>query len=155
MHSVIIQRWNDIVNSKDEVYILGDVSFGKVGATVDILNRLNGIKTLIIGNHDTDLIKHQEFIDCFKGGMFDLLERKFNGKHYVMCHYPMLAWNKSHYGAINLFGHLHSSWRGNKNQINVGMDCHNLCPISIDDLPSLLELLPENDRPSIGNKSFT
>lgn len=154
MHNVIIERWNDKVAANDEVFILGDVSFGKLGATVDVLNKLKGTKTLVLGNHDIKLKKEQEFIDCFKGGVFDLLERKFNGKYYIMCHYPMLSWNKSHYGSINLFGHLHSSWKGNKNQINVGMDCHNLCPISIDEIPSLLESLPENDLPAIGNKSF-
>lgn len=145
MDEKLIDNWNGLVKPTDEIYILGDLSFHKLNKTVEILNRLNGKKCCISGNHDSHLIKHQEFIDCFEGRLFDLLDHKINGTYYVMCHYPMLSWNRSHYGAINLFGHLHSSWKGNKQQLNVGMDCHNLCPINIEEVSVLLSELPDKD----------
>nr|QMP83091.1 MAG: hypothetical protein [Caudoviricetes sp.] len=146
MDEQLIQNWNNVVKENDECYILGDLSFHKLNKTVEILNRLSGKKAIIVGNHDAHLIKHQEFIDCFEGRVFDLLDHKINGKHYVMCHYPLRAWNRSHWGSINLFGHLHSKWKGNKQQLNVGADVHNLTPLSIEEIPAILESLPEEQR---------
>jgi calcineurin-like phosphoesterase family protein len=146
MNDTIVERWNSKVSKNDEIFILGDVSFGKLKETVDFLSRLNGKLCLVSGNHDVHLTKHQEFIDCFDGRVFDLLDHKINGKHYVMCHYPLRAWNRSHYGAINLFGHLHSKWKGNRQQLNVGMDLWNLTPLAIEEIPSILESLPEDEN---------
>lgn len=146
MNEVIVDRWNAKVPNDAETYILGDVSFGKLKDTVDFLNRLNGKKCLVIGNHDTHFLGKQEFIDCFEGRIFDILDHKINKKHYVMCHYPMLAWNRSHYGAVQLFGHLHSKWKGNRQQLNVGMDLWNLSPLEIGELPAILESLPEQQN---------
>mgnify|MGYP006289053705 CR=1 FL=1 len=145
MDEVLIQNWNDKIKEKDEVYILGDLSFHKPNKTVEILKRLNGKKCLIDGNHDLKYLKHNEFIEQFDGRVFSILDHKINGKHYVMCHYPMMAWNRSHYGAINLFGHLHSNWKGNNKQLNVGVDVHNLSPICIDEIEGLLNSLPERN----------
>ena len=54
MNEIIVKNWNDKIGKNDSVYILGDVSFGKPSATIQLLNRLNGRKKLIVGNHDTD-----------------------------------------------------------------------------------------------------
>lgn len=143
MDEKIIQNWNNTVKPNDEVYLLGDISFHKLNKTVELLNRLNGKKLLIWGNHDAKYFGKQEFIDCFEGRIFDLLDHKINKKHYVLCHYPLRAWNRSHYGAVNLFGHLHSRWKGNKKQLNVGMDLWNLTPLSIEEIHSILDTLPE------------
>jgi calcineurin-like phosphoesterase family protein len=142
MDEVLIERWNSKVKENDEIYILGDFSFHKVNKTVEILGRLSGKKCLIVGNHDNHLINHDPFKEMFVG-YYDLLDNKIAGKHYVMCHYPLLSWNRSHYGSVNLFGHLHSSWKGNRQQLNVGMDCHNLYPIAFEEIDSLLAALPE------------
>ena len=47
-----IRNWNMVVGTDDHVWHLGDVSFGTIEATENILSRLNGIKHLITGNHD-------------------------------------------------------------------------------------------------------
>lgn len=143
MHTEIIKRWNSKVSKGDEVYILGDVSFGKDFETVEILDQLNGEFCLVIGNHDEKILRSNSFKKKFSGGFADIIDTKINGKHYVMCHYPLMTWNRSHHGSINLFGHLHSKWKGNSQQLNVGMDCHNLTPICIDDIDDILKELPE------------
>lgn len=150
MHNVIINNWNSKITNDDIVYILGDISFGKLNETVDILVQLNGKKLILIsGNHDNQLVRQESFRTCFSQ-IFPLLEIKVNGKDYTLCHYPMLSWNKSHINSYQLFGHLHSKWKGNNQQLNVGMDCHNLTPINFDDIPSLLSKLP--DREDFFNK---
>lgn len=50
MNLHIISEWNKIVNKRDVTWILGDITMEK--ANYDILNELNGIKKVILGNHD-------------------------------------------------------------------------------------------------------
>jgi calcineurin-like phosphoesterase family protein len=47
----IISQWNKKVHKRDTVYILGDVTM-ESSKPYPLLNRLNGIKKVILGNHD-------------------------------------------------------------------------------------------------------
>ena len=47
MHEYILERWNQKVRKNDEVFILGDLSFGDGLETYDILSKLIGKLTLI------------------------------------------------------------------------------------------------------------
>ena len=51
MNSAIVENWNSRINPTDEVWILGDVSFGELEPTVLTLGQLKGGKRLIIGKH--------------------------------------------------------------------------------------------------------
>jgi calcineurin-like phosphoesterase family protein len=46
----LVERWNTTVTKRDLVWHLGDVVFGTAG--FELLGRLNGIKKLVMGNHD-------------------------------------------------------------------------------------------------------
>lgn len=46
----MINRWNSVVRTQDKVYHLGDVAIPRIG--LKRLERLNGDKVLISGNHD-------------------------------------------------------------------------------------------------------
>lgn len=52
MNEALIQNWNNRVTPEDAVFVLGDVSFGGTYETIDLCSRLNGIKVLVMGNHD-------------------------------------------------------------------------------------------------------
>lgn len=136
MHNDIILKWNNKVFNDDIVYIVGDVSFGKVIETVDILNSLNGNKVLIKGNHDYKLVKDENFRKCFEK-IVDL----YTVDGYTLCHYPMISFLNSHRGGKQLFGHLHSKWKGNTQQYNVGMDCNNMVPICKDEIEENMKKL--------------
>jgi calcineurin-like phosphoesterase family protein len=144
MDETMIDRWNSVVKKQsDLIYILGDFSFHTANETLKILERLNGKKVLICGNHDSRIIKDTSIKKYFDGDMHDYLELKFNNNLYILQHYPLITWNKCRYGAIQLFGHMHSSWAGNKCQLNVGVDTHNLFPYSMDEIHEKLATLPE------------
>lgn len=145
MHQVIEDNWNSKVSDKDIVYVGGDISFGKVTSAVEILNRLNGTKILTPGNHDDNHLKHASFRYCFHD-IKERIEIKYNKILYTISHYPQLSWNKSHIENVSffLFGHEHSRFLGYHNMLNIGMDCHNLTPIHIDEIPDKLKLLPAN-----------
>ena len=74
MDEEIIKRWNRTVTPQDHTYILGDFAFCNAEKAIQHLQRLNGKKTLIIGNHDTKLIKNEESI---------LLMAPISGKRFV------------------------------------------------------------------------
>lgn len=47
----VINQWNSVVNKRDITYILGDITMEK-SDSYPLLNRLNGIKKVVLGNHD-------------------------------------------------------------------------------------------------------
>lgn len=52
MTDTLIKNWNHVVSNTDTIYVLGDFSFYNKEKTKDIVQRLNGRKVLILGNHD-------------------------------------------------------------------------------------------------------
>lgn len=53
----LIDKWNSKVTSKDEVYLLGDLSFRSKKHISYYLYRMKGKKHLIIGKHDSEWMK--------------------------------------------------------------------------------------------------
>jgi calcineurin-like phosphoesterase family protein len=137
MNEAIIRNWNAMITPQDHTYILGDVAFCNWQDAVKYMNRLNGTKTLIVGNHDSKLIKSQEFRDCFVN-FFDYHTINVDKTKVVMFHYPIAEWDQMHRGAVHLFGHLH----GGKNDMekyrcmDVGMDTNYCRPYRLSDAVS-------------------
>ena len=51
--ALLIQRWNNVVNKRDKVWILGDITLDKPELIKRIIPQLHGFKEVILGNHDT------------------------------------------------------------------------------------------------------
>lgn len=107
----IIGRLNAHIKPGDIVYHIGDFAFGPRGKYVDIvriLGKLNGNWNFIIGNHD----KENQLKSACASTRHNVLgiyhEKKLLDKTFVMFHYPIENWNKKHYGAIHLHGHIHN-----------------------------------------------
>jgi calcineurin-like phosphoesterase family protein len=62
MDEHIIERWNSVVRDQDKVYHLGDVAMRK--EHIATMSRLNGKKTLIMGNHD--IFDSREYLQYFE-----------------------------------------------------------------------------------------
>lgn len=121
----LIELWNNQVGHGDTVWHLGDFFFvgkNKVGKCREILAQLNGTIRCIKGNHDPDDLM-QELLTC--GAVYSvdkLKEIKINKTKVVLCHYPMVVWNQSHRGSIQLHGHCHGSLNNFGKSIDVGLD---------------------------------
>ena len=119
MHVELIKRWNSVVGPDSIVYFLGDLSFTRSDMTKWFVWQLNGKIHVIAGNHDKpkdlrSLGRFEEVHDYgTEIGVYDedsLQSRGSQGyQKIVMAHYPILSWNKSHYGAWHLHGHCHGS----------------------------------------------
>jgi calcineurin-like phosphoesterase family protein len=135
MNEQIIREWNETVSPKDHTYILGDVAFCNAEKAAGFVNRLNGSKTLIIGNHDKKLIQHKVFQDCFLDWQ-DYYSINVNGTKVIMFHYPISEWDQMHRGSVHLFGHVHGgphSLEGSR-ALDVGMDSTHRVVVPLDEM---------------------
>lgn len=146
MDSIIIDNWNKKVTNKDTIYILGDISWHNDQTTYDILRKLNGRKILIRGNHDRI---HSKVKDCFEE-IADYKEIVLpTNEHIVLCHYPIVFFNKHHYGSYMFYGHVHNSgeWVATEhykheleqqdikcNMFNVGTMLWNYEPVTFEEI---------------------
>ena len=116
MHESLIEHWNSKVSQDDIVFHLGDFSFGNKEQTLEVLSKLNGNIVHIYGNH-AKVLRDQIKVTCY-----DYLEIKYDKTYIVMNHYPQYVWNRSHCGAVHMFGHCHGSFEGQGRMIDVGYD---------------------------------
>ena len=109
MNAALIENWNKVVSKSDEVFILGDFCWGKEPRWIELLEQLNGQKTLITGNHDIGPQKSRRYFA-------DVKERKTiddNGRKVILSHEPMPCFRNHFYGWYHLYGHVHISFEFN------------------------------------------
>lgn len=122
---LMIENWNDTVTDDDIVINLGDMFFCNLTKALEILSELRGRHIFLCGNHDKVLANNYDVIKkSFEVFLFpnNILELKVDKKTYVAQHYPQLDWNKKHYGARHVFGHVHGSEKGVLGSCDVGVD---------------------------------
>lgn len=144
MSMKMAEEWNSTVTPNDTIYILGDVSFGNITKTDELLSMLNGTKILIAGNHDRKLLKKPDFTKHFSE-IHWLLNRSFLDKYrVVMCHFPLLEWENMQKGALHFHGHTHGSrdMLHNFRILDVGMDATNKLLLPIE---SAINLIKDNE----------
>lgn len=147
MDETLINNWNARISDEDTVYVLGDAFFKGEERSLEILLQLKGHKHLIKGNHDRvkgRLAQEWESIQ-------DYAEITDGEYFVVMSHYPMIFYNRQHYGAVMLYGHVHNTrewkliekWKQELRRmdipahiINVGcmMDYMNYTPRTLEEL---------------------
>lgn len=120
MNNELIKRWNEVVGKNTEVYFLGDMFMKARSESMKwFVEQLNGKIYFVMGNHDKykDIKKLDRFEDIYEYGTEiyvkdeSIVSGKGNGgyQNIILCHYPILSWNKSHHGSFMLHGHCHQS----------------------------------------------
>lgn len=125
MDEALINNWNRVVPSNGTVYHLGDFAFAKIDQIVRILNRLNGTKVMILGNHDKEIINNKKriFEDVPSVKMIvPAFELRHNNQKVYLHHYACRVWNSSHHGSLHAFGHSHGSLPPHGKSVDVGVD---------------------------------
>lgn len=139
MNEELVKRWNIKVNKNDVIIHVGDVLFGG-DENLSILNRLNGNKQLILGNHD----QHRSIQKWSKyfGSVHDIrmLYDPIINAQVSLLHYPMESWPNKYHGSIHLHGHCHGQLeRTMVGRMDIGIDCHpNLEPWSSEEIKDYL-----------------
>lgn len=147
MDEAIIQNWNSVVKEEDEVWVLGDMFFCSEVRAIEILNRLNGKIILQFGNHDKRLRRSNAMQRHFHRVIPDLHQETWDGHLVVMCHYPLLTWEKGYHGAMMLHGHCHNKIANDKTnrRYDVGVDAHNYTPTPWEVIRDRLVAVPPTD----------
>lgn len=154
MDEYIIRKWNELVKPDDTVFHLGDVAWGGSGVWVRVLDRLNGHKVLIIGNHDMKNLRanYARFFDLITFQMQIIVE----GQAIYLNHYPFLcyggSYRKGKEAVWQLFGHVHtckhSTHKGKDDirmqylfptQYDVGVDNNDYMPINFYQVKAIIE----------------
>jgi len=142
MNENLVKAWNSYVGPKDTVYHLGDFAFSHDGHR-RWLNRLNGKKHLIIGNHDprrklkADPLSWKSISPAY--------EFNHNRDLFYLSHYAHRVWHGSHKGSYMLYGHSHGNLEDTPwgRSMDVGVDNINRLtgefrPFSVDEVLAML-----------------
>ena len=124
MDEDMVRMWNETVRPTDKVYHLGDVVINR--KSLKILDRLNGDKVLIRGNHD--IFKLEDYTKYF---------RDVRGYHVmdnmILSHIPVHPDSKGRFKA-NIHGHLHSRNLPDPFYINVSVEQIGFKPILFEEI---------------------
>jgi|SRR6478609_6505165 len=161
-NDALVKSINSVVKEDDELWHLGDWSFGGKDNIKIFRDRLKCRNiNLIFGNHDQHIEPlnspyRELFKSCqyYKELSFKMDKIKY---HFILSHYAMRVWNKSHHGSIMLYGHSHGTldeftintanptWIGdqyfikNYRTMDVGVDTHNLYPYHLDEIIDIMK----------------
>ena len=138
----IINNYNRVVGKDDLCYILGDISWGQsLNEYKRIFSQLNGQKFVIIGNHDS----RKSLLRCEKEGLIlgvtDSKIIRYNNRFLYLSHLPCREWVGYYKGYAHVYGHTHANLPDYKQSTDVGVDCWEYEPVSIDEV---LEYIDNN-----------
>jgi calcineurin-like phosphoesterase family protein len=140
---VLIDNWNRVVTSKDTIYHLGDLGFGDAAYLHKIVSRLSGRIIFLMGNHDrpsvmkllSDRIPFTRYVDIIKPKV------QGHSQTIFLSHYPHRSWFKSNHGSWHLWGHSHGNMVPYGLSFDVGVDCWNYTPVSLEQVSDKMSTL--------------
>lgn len=122
----IITSWNSVVTKKDVVFILGDITMEK-HTPYNLLDKLNGIKKVILGNHDQPqhvphLLKHVNSVcSCYQT------------KGIILTHIPIHESEIQRFRK-NVHGHVHENSLDDPRYVNVSCEVVDYKPVLLESL---------------------
>jgi calcineurin-like phosphoesterase family protein len=154
MNETMIQRYNELIGPKDTVLWVGDCFFGKVKPCKEVMNRLNGKKHLILGNHD-----YHPHMMAEMG--FELITDRIYGviagRKVVIIHYDQWKYRSiwddryenrrydAQHDEVIIHGHTHQKSKSLLNQVHVGVDAWNFTPALRSQVEEEIKLIPHLD----------
>lgn len=162
MNRLLILNWNEVVKPEDTVYVLGDVAMGKIAESLPLVEKLQGRKLLVPGNHDRCWPGHGAekaavWKEVYERHGFEVLDNEVviehEGRSIRLCHFPYATHvgeydtrymtDHPHDDGLPLFhGHIHQTWRSQPRMVNVGVDVWSYVPVSIERLVEELDRNP-------------
>jgi calcineurin-like phosphoesterase family protein len=158
MDRALVERWNEVVADGAEVWVLGDVAMGQIDRSLGLVHELAGTKLLVPGNHDRCWSGRGESARVWeerylRAGFEAILPERLDvelacGPSVQACHFPYSgdSQDEERYtghrpvddGRVVLHGHVHTKWRVDGRQLNVGCDVWDYTPVADGTLASLI-----------------
>lgn len=143
MNQSIVEGINSVVDKNDWLIHLGDWSFGGFESIKEFRDQIECKNiVLILGNHDNHIQRNASnirkiFTHVANYEELSISKNQSNSK-FILCHYPIISWNRQRNGSIMLHGHVHSSLENRiiqKNRMDVGLcGSPNFRPYSIEEI---------------------
>lgn len=135
MNAALLANIQKTVGDDDDFWILGDFANvtdqANLSGISSIFEKIPGRKHLVAGNHDLEPVHKLGW-----ASIHEITEIDDSGRHIVLCHFPLLTWNKARDGVFHLFGHVHNRWAGTPSSINVAPELWDYRPVR---WPAILE----------------
>lgn len=140
MEQDYVKKFNLVVGSDDDVYVLGDLMLGPDSArTLALVGSLNGRLHLVRGNHDTNnrwaAYKDLPNVVEMTEGQF----LKYEKYHFYLSHFPCMTGNLEKETlkqmTLNIYGHTHQKsnfYNDIPYMYHCGVDSHDGYPVAID-----------------------
>lgn len=129
MDNALIDNWNKKVRNGDRVFVLGDFTLSLNVSYINyLLNKLNGHKILIRGNHDSRKVLKSEKWALIR----DVYNLRYKGYNFWLSHYAHRAWPRN--CGFHLYGHSHGNIGEYPKSLDVGVDCWNFNVLNINDV---------------------
>jgi calcineurin-like phosphoesterase family protein len=150
MDEELIRRYNERIGMNDNVLWLGDAFLCYFEKAKNIMDRLNGRKFIILGNHDRSVksLSSLGFELIIDGASLNIAGRACRFSHYP---YANVGHNKGEddrylekrperkKGEILIHGHTHKNQQVFENMIHVGVDAWSYFPVMYDELAQLIQ----------------
>jgi calcineurin-like phosphoesterase family protein len=150
MDAELIRRYNDKIGMNDVVLWLGDAFLCPIDRAKEIMRQLNGIKLLVLGNHDRTIKVMTEIGFSL---VMDTASLNIDGRSCRFCHFPYAGVIHAHgvddrfkerrlvkrRNEILIHGHTHVNKKVTNNMINVGCDANDFAPVLYDELIQLMQ----------------
>lgn len=132
----LIDSWNSVITKRDLVWVLGDIAMKK--EHIRKMQRLNGAKKLILGNHDLgDLNLYAPYFTEIYG------MHKYKG--YWLTHCPIHP-SEFRKCRANIHGHIHNRRVADRRYLNVCVEMLSGFPISLDEVNKRFHISAEEDE---------
>lgn len=137
MNDALIYNWNKIVKNNDRVFMLGDFALCGKDKIIEIGQKLNGRKILILGNHDGASLLTYYNAGFEMVSKFPIIFQDF----FILSHEPIefLPLNTPF---VNIFGHVHNDMRFptiTPRGACVSVERWNYMPVEFNQLISLIK----------------
>jgi calcineurin-like phosphoesterase family protein len=131
MNDHIIAEWNKVVGKRDVTYILGDITMEK--DDYHWLDQLNGIKKVILGNHDQP--QHVKSLLLYVNSVASCkyIRDKEHGS-FIISHIPIHPQELEYRYKMNIHGHVHENTLDDKRYINVSAEVIDYRPKTLREL---------------------
>lgn len=130
----LIARWNARVQAEDEVWHLGDfAAHASRDHCAAVFARLNGVKRLVRGNHDTNRVLELPWAEPpVESARIGLLDEAGRPWRLFLSHYAHRAWPGLWRETRHLYdGHTHACLPDTSRSCDVGADAWDYRPITL------------------------
>jgi calcineurin-like phosphoesterase family protein len=147
---MLVENWNKTVHSHDKVFILGDFSMDSPDVIEKFIPRLNGLKDIVLCNHDTPRCA-KKFVELGCKVSSSIKYKDFLLTH-IPVHQSQLFINGKRQYLGNIHGHIHLQGVLDGEEynpqipeelselyFNVNCEFHNYKPISLDYVKELFQ----------------